>query len=131
MESMPLNLCSICYNMDNENIAYEGTCRLQDAVPDLGATTILLIVVDENFAQSEIVVVPVACSNITMDEMERCCSLIENAAIVLLQHEINFHAQEKVIEIAHNAGVKIVLNPAPAIPMRAEIDATVKENYNI
>lgn len=47
MKSMPLNLCSICYNMDNENIAYKGTCRLQDAVPDLGATTILLIVVDE------------------------------------------------------------------------------------
>lgn len=37
MKSMPLNLCSICYNMDNEDIAYEGTCRLLEAVPDLGA----------------------------------------------------------------------------------------------
>lgn len=33
----PLNLCTIQYNMDNEDIAYESTCRLLDAFPNLGA----------------------------------------------------------------------------------------------
>jgi ABC-type sugar transport system substrate-binding protein len=36
-KSMPLNLARICYNMDNEDIAYESTCRLLDEIPDLGA----------------------------------------------------------------------------------------------
>ena len=37
LKSMPLNLCSICYNCDNEDIAYENTMRLMQAFPDLGA----------------------------------------------------------------------------------------------
>jgi len=37
MKHTPLNLHTIYYNMDNEDIAYEGTCRLLDETPDLGA----------------------------------------------------------------------------------------------
>lgn len=37
MQSTPLNLCAIQYNMDNEDIAYESTCRLMNTFPDLGA----------------------------------------------------------------------------------------------
>ena len=84
-------------------------------------TGVALILVDEVSAQNEIVVVPAACANITMEEVERCRTLIENASIVLLQHEINFDAQYKVIDIAHQAGVKIVLNPAPATEVPEEI----------
>ena len=84
-------------------------------------TGVALILVDEVSAQNEIVVVSGACANITMDEVEKCRSLIEGAEIVLLQHEINFDAQEKVIDIAHKAGVKIVLNPAPACEVPADV----------
>lgn len=84
-------------------------------------TGVALILVDEVSAQNEIVVVPAACANITMEEVERCRTLIENASIVLLQHEINFDAQYKVIDIAYQAGVKIVLNPAPATEVPEEI----------
>ena len=84
-------------------------------------TGVALILVDEVYAQNEIVVVPAACANITMEEVERCRTLIENASIVLLQHEINFDAQYKVIDIAYQAGVKIVLNPAPATEVPEEI----------
>lgn len=106
------------YKSEGMNVDY----ILEDDVRETG---VALILVDENSAQNEIVVVPAACSNITMDEVEKCRSLIENAAIVLLQHEINFDAQEKVIEIAHKAGVKIVLNPAPACEVPAEILAKI------
>ncbi len=88
-------------------------------------TGVALILVDEKSAQNEIVVVPAACANITMDEVEKCRSLIENASILLLQHEINFDAQYKVIDIAHKAGVKIVLNPAPACEVPEEILAKI------
>jgi len=88
-------------------------------------TGVALILVDEKSAQNEIVVVPAACSNITMDEVEKCRGLIENASILLLQHEINFDAQYKVIDIAHKAGVKIVLNPAPACEVPEEILAKI------
>ena len=38
-------------------------------------------------------------------------------SILLLQHEINMDAQRAAIDIAHAAGVRIVLNPAPAMPI--------------
>lgn len=37
LKDTPLKLQNILYNMDNEDIAYESTCRLLDEVPGLGA----------------------------------------------------------------------------------------------
>ena len=84
-------------------------------------TGVALIMVDEVSAQNEIVIVSGACANITPEDVEKCRRLIEGASILLLQHEINFDAQYKVVEIAHKAGVKIVLNPAPAAEVPEEI----------
>lgn len=91
---------------------------LQDPQRETG---VALIMVDEVSAQNEIVVVSGACGNITDDDVERCRPLIESASILLLQHEINFDAQYKAIDIAHKAGVKIVLNPAPATAIPDEV----------
>lgn len=77
-------------------------------------TGVALIMVDTVSAQNEIVVVPGACGNFTEADVEKCRPLIEQAAILLVQLEINFDALYRVIEIAHAAGVKIILNPAPA-----------------
>lgn len=95
------------YKGENMNTDY----ILKDAEKETG---IALIMVDEVSAQNEIVVVSGACGNITPEDVEKCRSLIEGASILLLQHEINPDAQRSVIEIAHAASVKIVLNPAPA-----------------
>ncbi len=84
-------------------------------------TGVALIMVDEQSAQNEIVVVSGACAHITPEDVERCRPLIEGASILLLQHEINFDAQYRVIDIARAAGVKIVLNPAPAAEIPAEV----------
>lgn len=92
---------------------------------DKEATGVALITVDEATAQNEIVVIPGACANITSEDVERCRSLIEKASIVLLQHEINFDAQRAVIDIAHNAGVRIILNPAPAVTVPDDILAKI------
>ncbi len=84
-------------------------------------TGVALIIVDEGSAQNEIVVIPGACNHITMQDVEKCRTLIENASILLLQHEINFDAQRAVLEIAYQAGVRIVLNPAPAVPIPDDV----------
>ena len=90
-------------------------------IDDVRESGVALIMVDEVSAQNEIVVVSGACGNITDADVEKCRALIEGASILLLQHEINFDAQYKVIDIAHKAGVKIVLNPAPATEVPEEI----------
>jgi len=90
-------------------------------VDETRETGIALIMVDEASAQNEIVVVPGACGNITLEDVEQCRPLIEGASILLLQLEINFDALFKVIDIASAAGVTIVLNPAPACPLPDEV----------
>jgi ribokinase len=89
------------------------------------ATGAALIMVDEKTGQNMIVVTGGACQNITKDEVEKCRPLIEGASILLLQLEINFDALFAVIKIAHDAGVTVVLNPAPANNIPDEIMAMV------
>ena len=84
-------------------------------------TGIALIMVDEVSAQNEILVVSGACGNITPEDVESCRALIENASILLVQLEVNFDALYRAIDIAHAAGVRIVLNPAPAAEIPPEV----------
>ena len=73
-----------------------------------------LIMVDENSAQNQILVVPGACGNINDEDIERATPAIKNAQIILMQMEVNLDANWKVLDIAHKNGVKVVLNTAPA-----------------
>lgn len=95
---------------------------LEDEEKETGAA---LILVDETTAQNEIVVVSGACGNITPEDVKRCRKLIEGADILLLQLEINFDALFEVVNIAHAAGVTIVLNTAPANQLPDEVLAKV------
>lgn len=99
----------------------EGMDTTQILVDEHYETGIALIMVDENTAQNKIVVVIGACGNITPEDVSRCHSLIEGASILLVQLEINLDALYQVIDIAHKAGVMVVLNPAPAIELSAEV----------
>lgn len=101
-----------------QNEGMDTSHIIQSEDVDTGAAA---IIVDEITAQNEIVVVTGACNHITTEDVEKCRPLIEKANILLLQLEINFDALYKVIEIAHAAGAKIVLNPAPAAELPDEI----------
>lgn len=80
-----------------------------------------LVMVDENTCQNQIVVIPGASANISDADIESRREILESCDILLLQHEINFDALEKVTDIAYNAGARIVLNPAPAHPISDEM----------
>jgi len=90
-------------------------------VDEFNSTGSALIMVDEKTGQNMIVVVGGACQNFTKEEVEKARPLIENASILLLQHEINFDAQFDVIRAAKKAGVTVVLNPAPANKIPSDI----------
>lgn len=102
---------------------YRNECMRTDYIlrDPMKETGVALILVDEESAQNEIVVVSGACGNITPDDVKRCSPLIKNASILLLQLEINFDALYSIIDIAHRAGVTVVLNPAPAAAVADEI----------
>jgi ribokinase len=86
-----------------------------------------LIMVDENSAQNQILVVPGACGNINDEDIERATPAIKNAQIILMQMEVNLDANWKVLDIAHKNGVKVVLNTAPA----QKVDDAILAKVNV
>ncbi len=95
---------------------------LEDAEESSGTATIL---VDHATSENTIVVVPGACGKLTVAEVEAARDEITSADIFLTQLELPIPPTIRGIEIAHEAGVPVILNPAPALPVPAEILAKV------
>ncbi|MEA5003000.1 MAG: ribokinase [Christensenella sp.] len=94
---------------NNEGMATDHV--LQDEEKGTG---IALICVDEGTGQNQILVVPGACTNFTDADLEEMRSLLREADILLMQFEVNLDALEKVMRMAKEENVTVVLNPAPA-----------------
>lgn len=84
-----------------------------------------LIMVDQNTAQNCILVVNGASGHFTDEDIEKARPVIEKADVLLLQLEINLNALYRVIDIAYDAGVKIVLNTAPVQKINTEVFAKI------
>lgn len=84
------------------------------------ATGIALILVDENTSQNEIVIVPGACSTITDEDIVSVADEIKGSAYLLVQLEVNQDANEKVVKMAKEAGVRVIINTAPYQPITDE-----------
>ncbi len=81
---------------------------------------VALITVDKN-AENSIVVASGANAAITIEDIEAVADEIRNAGILLLQLEIPVPAVVRAAQIAAEAGVFVVLNPAPATELPVEI----------
>jgi ribokinase len=95
---------------------------LEDAEESSGTATIL---VDHATSENTIVVVPGACGKLTVAEVEAASDDIASADIFLTQLELPIPPTVRGIEIAHEAGVPVILNPAPAIPFPKDVLAKV------
>ena len=95
---------------------------LEDAEESSGTATIL---VDHATSENTIVVVPGACGKLSVAEVEAARDEIASADIFLTQLELPIPPTIRGIEIAHQAGVPVILNPAPAIPFPRDILAKV------
>ncbi len=74
------------------------------------------ILVDENTGANAIIVASGACGTLSEDDVEAAKRDIQKAAVLVVQLEIPMAAVLRGLRIARKAGVKTVLNPAPAPP---------------
>ena len=81
---------------------------------------VALITVDSK-AENSIVVASGANADMTVTDIDSIADIIKSSGILLLQLEIPMDAVVHAAEIAYNAGVQVVLNPAPAAVLPAEL----------
>ena len=71
--------------------------------------------------ENSIAVIPGANSDFRPEDVEKLAEPIKRAEYLLLQQEIPSETVSAAIELASEAGVKVVLNPAPMRPISDEI----------
>lgn len=98
-------------NMNTEYVLYSDETETGSA----------LIMVDEKTSQNEIVVVLGACNTITDEEVASLLPVLKESEYVLTQLETNVSAIYKIINLAHEHGVKVILNTAPVQEIDTEI----------
>lgn len=81
---------------------------------------VALITVDSK-AENSIVVASGANADVTVSDIDSVAEIIKSSGILLLQLEIPMDAVVRAAEIAFEAGVQVVLNPAPATSLPAEL----------
>ncbi len=71
--------------------------------------------------QNTIIVAGGSNATLTEEDIDRAASLIEDADALLLQLEVPLAAVARAATIARAAGTRVILNPAPAQPLPAEL----------
>lgn len=77
--------------------------------------------VSEHSAQNRIIVIPGANQTLTVEEVSWIKDEINAYDMVLLQLEVPLEVNRAVAHWAHNAGVPVMLNPAPASELDDEL----------
>lgn len=85
-------------------------------VDDTKPSGVASITVEEN-GSNRIVVVPGANLAFDMQDLEDVRSLVESADMLLMQLEMDLKMTEAAVAMANQAGVPVILNPAPAQPL--------------
>lgn len=88
-------------------------------------TGVAVILVDENSGQNSIVVAGGANSGLTVEDIKNHRDSICDASILLAQLEVPIEAVTYALSEAHSAGVRTVLNPAPACQLSPQMLRTV------
>lgn len=104
----------------------EGIDHSHTKVVD-GFTGAAAILVNDRTGENAIVVVPGACGTLSAADVQAASEAIRSAAVLVVQLEIPIAAVLRGLQIAREAGVTTILNPAPAPtePLSAELLALV------
>jgi ribokinase len=81
---------------------------------------VAVIAVDDN-AQNNIIIVPGANGRVGPDDIDRLEAHLIGAKVILLQLEIPLEAVVAVARLARQKGITVVLDPAPALELPAEL----------
>jgi ribokinase len=99
-----------------ENFRKEGI-KTDHIIGDPGNHTGVALIIVDDAGENLIAVAPGANFAITPEEVERAADRIRAADVLLLQLEIPMETVEFTARLAAEAGVKVVLDPAPAAPL--------------
>lgn len=108
-----------------ENLKSAGVGTSYIKIIENVPTGIALITVGDN--DNAIVVVPGANAMVDKKYVDHIAYSLLESDIVLLQHEIPIETVEYVIDLCAKHQIKVVLNPAPAYPLKKE--TIEKVNY--
>ena len=107
--------------MARRTFAAEGVSDRHIHLSPEQSTGAAAIVVDAVRGENAIVVAPGACDELTLTEIDAASSDIAASAVFLTQFELKLPVVERGMRIAAGHGVKVVLNPAPAVPVAPSI----------
>jgi ribokinase len=98
------------------------------------ASGVALIFVDAQ-GENSIAVASGANARLTPADVERAKEAIASADVLLVQLEVPILAVQRAIELAHHAGVRVILNPAPARQidpgLLAQVDIATPNEHEI
>ncbi len=95
-----------------ENLAKEGVDVAYVLRTDATHTGAAFILVDEQ-GENLIVVASGANELLSPEDVDAASAAIRDADVVLVQLEVPLETVERTAQLAHEAGVRVVLNPAP------------------
>jgi ribokinase len=79
------------------------------------------LIITTNSGENRIIVTPGANNDLSPDDIERNCALIQNADIVLTQLEIPLETIEALAKLTSRHNVRLILDPAPARELPVEL----------
>jgi len=102
-------------------LADEGVDAAHVATNAEQATGTAHIVVEDGTGDNTIVVVPGANGALVVNDVDQAAALVKFARVLLLQLEVPLPTVLHAAQIAHAAGVHVVLTPAPAQPLPPDL----------
>jgi ribokinase len=104
-----------------QSLAKEGIdCSFVWRDADSG-TGVACPVIDISEGDNSIIIVPRANMRLTPDDIDAAAGLITTCDVLMMQLENPLESVMHAAYLAHSAGVKVMLNPAPARALPAEI----------
>ncbi|WP_215782192.1 ribokinase [Paludibacterium sp. B53371] len=85
-----------------------------------GPSGIAMIVVEDN-GQNRIMLAPGANGSLSAADVQNAAGEIAGAALLVCQLEVPTECMQSAFEVARQAGVPILFNPAPAMPLTPEL----------
>ena len=79
------------------------------------------VIVTNDEGENNVIVYNQTSSTVTYNDIMKYRDVIDSADILLLQLEYPYDVTKKIIDYAYNKGIKIILNPAPAIKLDLDL----------
>lgn len=103
-----------------ENLASAGA-DVSGVLRDERVSSGIAVIIVESSGQNRIVIVPGSNGTFTPDRLEGARGILASASVVLLQLEIPLETVREAARLARAAGARVILDPAPAVPLPDEL----------